>query len=311
LVRRISRREFIRVCTGVTAGVGLLTALEPVIVDTLAQAAEGKPPVVWLQGASCSGCSLSLLNTVNPDIEKLLVEIISMKFHPALMASAGHQALHVLQETAAKYPGNFYLVVEGGVPAADGGAYCTVGEKHGKEVTFLEVLQEYGEKAAAVIAAGSCAAFGGIPGAAPNPTGTVGVWEVVKNAPVINIGCCPMHPDDFLGTLAYVLRYGEIPELDAYNRPKIFFPDIIHVGCPRCQYFSKGIFAENPGDEGCLAFVGCKGMVARARCHIRQWNDGTNWCIEAGVPCQACSEPAFPDECSPIYGRYRIGEQAK
>jgi hydrogenase small subunit len=224
------------------------------------------------------------------------------------MAGAGHQALEALEEAAASHKGEFFLVVEGGVPTAEGGAYCTIGESHGKEVTFYDAVKRYGNQAAAIIAAGSCASFGGIPGADPNPTGTVGVWEVVKKTPVINIGCCPMHPEDFLGTLVHVLKYGEIPDLDEYNRPKMFFSDTIHIGCPRCTYFSRGIFARNPGDEGCLAFVGCKGMVARAKCHVRQWNNQTNWCIAAGTPCQACSEPGFPDDCSPLYGRYRLSE---
>ncbi|MCL6557374.1 MAG: hydrogenase small subunit [Firmicutes bacterium] len=308
MVRRISRREFIRICTGATAGLGLLTTLEPVVLETLAQAAEGKPPVIWLQGAGCTGCSTSLLNSVNPAIEKVLLEIISLKYHPTVMAGTGHLAFEALEEAAAKYEGKFFLIVEGGVPTAEGGIYCTIGEKDGKEVTFLEALKNYGSKAAAIIAAGSCASFGGIPGAAPNPTGTVGVWEVIKKTPVINVGCCPMHPDDFLGTVVYILKYGEIPELDEYNRPKMIFPDIIHIGCPRCTYFSQGLFAKDPGDEWCLAFVGCKGMVARARCNVRQWNNQTNWCIAAGAPCQACSEPGFPDDCSPLYGRYRLYE---
>jgi len=278
------------------------------ILDTLALAAERKPPVIWLQGAGCTGCSVSLLNSVSVSIEKVLLDVISLRYHPTVMAGAGHQALDALEEAAAAHEGEFFLVVEGGVPTAGGGVYCTIGEKHGKEVTFYDALKQYGNKAAAIIAAGSCASFGGIPGAAPNPTGTVGVWEVIKKTPVINIGCCPMHPEDFLGTLVHVLKYGEIPDLDEYNRPKMFFPETIHIGCPRCTYFSQGIFAQNPGDEGCLAFVGCKGMVARAQCHVRQWNNQTNWCIAAGAPCQACSEPGFPDDCSPLYGRYRLSE---
>lgn len=309
MVRRISRREFLRICTGATAGIGLLTALEPTIVNTLAQAAEGKPPVIWLQGSGCSGCSVSLLNTVSPSIEKVLLDIISLKYHNTLMASTGAKAYNFLAEMADKYAGQFVLVVEGGISTAAGGTYCYIAETEDeREISMLEALKHFGSKAAAVVAAGSCASFGGIPGAAPNPTGVVGVWEIIKDRPVVNIGCCPMHPDDFLGTLVYMLKYDDIPELDEYNRPKMFFPDIIHVGCPRCGYFARGIFAKNPGDEGCLAFVGCKGMVARARCHQRQWNNGTNWCIAAGAPCQACSEPTFPDECSPLYGRYRVSD---
>lgn len=308
MVRRISRRDFIRISTGAVAGASLLTTLEPLVLDTLARAAEGKPPVIWLRGAGCNGCSMSLMNSVNPSIEKVLLDVISLKYHPTIMAGTGHQALDYLEEIASEHKGEYVLVIEGGVPAAEGGAFCKIGEKEGKEVTFLEAVKLFGGNAATVIAAGSCAAFGGIPGADPNPTGTVGVWEVLKKTPVINIGCCPVHPDDLLGTLVYVLKYGEIPELDEYNRPKMFFPEIIHVGCPRCTYFSQGIFAKNPGDHGCLAFVGCKGMVARARCNIRQWNNQTNWCIPAGTPCQACSEPGFPDDCGPLYGRYRINE---
>ncbi|ACX52343.1 hydrogenase (NiFe) small subunit HydA [Ammonifex degensii KC4] len=309
MVRRISRREFIRICTGTTAGIALLSALEPYILETLAEAAEGKPPVIWLQGAGCTGCSVSLLNAVNPPIQKVLLDIISLRFHPTVMGAAGHLAWHALEETAAKYPGKYFLVVEGGVPTGDDGIYCTIGEKDGKEITLLHALKEYGSKAAAIIAAGQCASFGGIPAAAPNPTTTVGVWEVVEKTPVINVPCCPMHPDDFLGTVTYVLRFGELPELDYFNRPKLFFPEqTIHEGCPRCEYFAKGIFAKHPGDEGCLAMVGCKGMVAHSRCHVRWWNNHTNWCIRAGAPCQACSEPGFPDDSGPLYGRYRLHE---
>lgn len=308
-MRSITRREFIRLCAGSAAGLGLMSVLGPHITETLAEAAEGKPPVIWIQGASCSGCSVSLLNSVEPPIEKVLLDVISLKYHPTIMAGAGHQAFEVMEEIAAKHRHSFFLVVEGGIPVGENGKYCTIGESKGREVTMLEAVTKLGEAAQAVIAAGSCASFGGIPGAAPNPTSVVGVSEIVKNTPVINIGNCPMHPDYFLGTVVYVLTYGEIPELDHYHRPKMFYGDPIHEHCPRRPFFDSGKFALEPGQEGCLALLGCKGFVAKSDCWKRKWNGGTSWCIQAGAPCQACSEPEFPDDCSPLYGLWPVKGQ--
>lgn len=305
-MRSITRREFIQLCAGSAAGLGLMSVLGPQITETLAEAAEGKPPIIWIQGASCSGCSVSLLNSVEPTIEKVLLDVISLKYHPTIMAASGHQAFDAMEDIAIRHRHGFFLVVEGGIPVGENGRYCTIGESKGREITMLEAVTKLGEAAQAVIAAGSCASFGGIPGAHPNPTSVVGVSEIVKKTPVINIGCCPMHPDHFLGTVVYVLTYGEIPELDHYHRPKMFYSGSIHDHCPRRPYFDKGQFALKPGDEGCLALLGCKGFIAQSDCPTRKWNGGTNWCIEAGAPCQACSEPGFPDDCSPLYGVWPI-----
>lgn len=230
------------------------------------------------------------------------MDVISLRYHPNVSAASGHDVVHVLEEVAAKHRDNFFLVVEGGIPLGEKGHYCTIAEKNGKHLTILDAVAKMGEAAKAVIAAGSCASFGGIPAARPNPTSVVGVSHVVKNKPVINIGNCPMHPDHFLGTVVYVLTYGELPELDKYNRPKMFYPMPIHDNCPRRPMFEANQFALQPGQEGCLALLGCKGFIAMSDCPKRKWNGGTNWCIDAGAPCQACSEPEFPDDVSPLYG---------
>jgi len=307
----LTRREFIKLCMTSAAGASLITMLGPELEETLAFAADGKPPVIWLQGASCTGCSISLLNSVEPAIEKVLLDVISLRYHPNISAGQGHLVAEVFDEMAQKYNNQFILVVEGGIPTKEKGVYCTIAEKNNKELTMLEAVTTLGMTAKAVIAAGSCASYGGIPAAAPNPTGVVGVDQVVKDKPVINLSLCPMHPDHFLGTVVYVLKYGKIPELDKFGRPKMFYPEPIHDNCYRRQYFDAGRFAQHIGDEGCLAFLGCKGFVATSDCYKRGWNNNVNWCIKAGAPCQACSEPTFPDQSAPFYGVYPLTNKEK
>lgn len=313
-MEKISRREFTRLCMCSAAGLALSSVLTPYVAEALEQAAKGNPPVIWLQGASCTGCSVSLLNAVEPPIEKVLLEIISLKYHPTIMAAAGELAIDGLEESAKAYRDQFFLVVEGGIPTKEGGSYCLIGEKEkkggfgcsgdGSELTLLEEVKTLGGAAKAVIAVGTCASYGGIPSARPNPTGVVGVGEVVKKKPVINIPNCPAHPERIIGTLAYVLTYNDLPELDALGRPKMFYPRPIHDNCRRREDFFAEKFAQKFGDEGCLYMLGCKGITAYSDCPERGWNNKTNWCIRAGAPCLGCSEPGFPDESSPFYEKF-------
>lgn len=302
----LTRREFIKLCLGSALGASLLAVLGPDFEKSIAFAADDKPAVIWLQGASCTGCSISLLNSVDPPIEKVLLDIISLKYHPNLSAVSGHFVTEILEETAAKYANQFILVVEGAIPTKEKGVYCTIIENKGKEVTMLRAVEVLGNAAKAVIAAGSCASFGGIPAAAPNPTGAVGVSKVVTKKPVINISLCPMRPEHFLGTVVYILTKNQAPELDKLGRPKMFYPNRIHEECERRSYFDSGKFAQFIGDEGCLALLGCKGFIATSDCNRYGWNNNVNWCIRAGAPCQACSEPTFPDESEPFYGVYPL-----
>ncbi|MBE0467823.1 MAG: hydrogenase small subunit [Candidatus Desulforudis sp.] len=305
-MKRISRREFVRLCAGSAAGVSVLSLLGPYIASAFGQAAEGKPVVLWLQGASCTGCSVSLLNSVepgSPTIDKLLLDVIALKYHHNVMAASGQLAMDHLFDTAETNKGKFFLVVEGGVPAKDDGYYCTIGDKNGKHITMLNAVREIGGKAAAVIAAGTCAAYGGIPAGGPNPTGVVGVKQILSAKPVINIPNCPMHPDAFLGTVTYVLTYGDIPALDAHGRPTMFYGRTVHDNCIRRSDFFAERFAQKLGDPGCLYLLGCKGPLAYSDCANRGWNNNTSWCVKAGAPCMACAEPGFPDAFSPFYGR--------
>lgn len=300
-MKKLSRADFLKLCAGSAAAVGISQLYTPQIAEALESAAAGNPPVIWIQAASCTGCSVSLLNSVHPAIKEVLLEIISVKYHPNVMAAAGEMAIQAIQKTAAENKGKFYLVVEGAVPTKDNGIYCTIGEIDGKPVTALEWITNLSKDAAAVLSVGTCSSFGGIPSANPNPTGCKPVSEIVKGTPVINIPGCPPHPDWIIGTIAHVLLYKKVPELDKFGRPTMFFSGLIHDNCPRRQYFDNGTIAKNLSEPGCLVQLGCKGPITQSDCYNRQWNGGTNWCIRAGAPCIGCVNPGFPDKTSPVY----------
>jgi hydrogenase small subunit len=270
-------------------------------------------PVLWLQGGGCSGCSVSLLNSVSPNARNILVDEVipgkhlNVRFHPTVMAGQGDPAVAELERTRKEAKGAYILVVEGSVPLAANGAYAMIGERQGKEISMYSWVKDLSRDALAVIAVGTCAAFGGIPAGSPNPTESVGVEKVLSSegtiTPVINVPGCPPHPDWFVGTVAGLLLQGLPKEgdLDEYLRPNAFYGQLIHENCPRRAYFDEGKFAQKLSDPYCLYELGCKGPVTHADCPIRLWNHGVNWCVGSGAPCIGCVEPLFPDVVAPVY----------
>ncbi len=270
-------------------------------------------PVIWLQGAGCTGCSVSVLNSVSPNIKNVLVDEVipgqhvNLRFHPTLMAGEGDAVIEVLDKTAQHEKGGYILVVEGAVPTAQGGIHCVIGEEKGEKVTLVSRVESLASNALAVVALGTCASYGGIPAASPNPTQCLSVGEVLKAAkittPVVNIPGCPIHPDWFVGTLVSVLLFG-LPgpeDLDEIGRPKAFFSALVHDNCTRRAYYDENKFAKKLSEPGCLYELGCKGPVTYADCPTRLWNNGVNWCVGSGAPCMGCCEPGFPDLVSPLY----------
>ena len=270
-------------------------------------------PVVWIQTASCTGCSVSVLNSVSPTIKNVLIDAVipgkhvNLKFQATIMAGQGEAVIKVLEDVPKTNKGGYVLVVEGAIPTKDGGVYGTMGEENGKAVPMASRVEALAKDAMAVIALGTCAAFGGIPAAKPNPSGCVSTDQFLKSrgidTPLINIPGCPPHPDWFIGTVAAVLLAGlpKPEELDEHKRPKLFYGQLIHENCPRRAYFDEGKFAKKFGEPGCLNELGCKGPVTYADCPLRKWNNGVNWCIGAGSPCIGCCEPGFPDLVAPLY----------
>lgn len=276
-------------------------------------------PVIWLQGAGCTGCSVSLLNSASPKIQNLLLDQVvpghqlQMKFHPTIMAGQGEPAIEAMMDESKTNKGGYIFIVEGAVPTKEEGMFGWVGEKNDKPVTILSRVIELGVDALMTIAVGTCATFGGIPSGKPNPTGCKGVQEIFDEygieTPLINVPGCPPHPDWITGTIAAIIFSGlDSLKLDELKRPKLFFGGLIHENCQRRPYFDKGVFAKKSGEEGCLYMIGCKGPYTYADCPIRQWNNGASWCVKAGSPCIGCVQPEFPDNTSPFYEKITFEE---
>ena len=274
---------------------------KPEIIEALGAAATGEKHVVWLQGAGCTGCTMSLLQTDDPDLAEAIEWFrLSIDFHPTIMVPAGNNALESLKGIKEGSVPLDVLIVEGAIPK---GGYCLVGEEEGKPINFEEWVKSLGSRATYIIAVGTCAAFGGIPSARPNPTGCRSVKDVLPEKTVVNIPGCPPHPDWMLLTLGVVLLGHENwIELDELGRPKVFYYDYIHNNCQRRQFFENLTFAEKPSEDGCLYFLGCRGPITKSDCPNRLWNKGTSYCIISNAPCIGCTEKGFPDEpFAPFY----------
>ncbi|MBU7007415.1 hydrogenase small subunit [Phosphitispora fastidiosa] len=295
----LTRRQFLKTAMATTAAL----QLSDFVIPHLAEAFAGrkKPPVIWLEMMTCTGDFLSVANTLRPGMRELLFDTIDLCYSNTTMAAEGDMAIKHLKETVEREQGEFILIAEGTVPLKAGGRYGAIGHHaDGSIFTDLEAIRFTAAKAKYVMAVGTCASFGGPYAAYPNPSGSVPVHKVVDNQ-VINVPGCPVHPDWALGTLTHLLLYG-IPELDTFNRPKIFFGRRIHDWCPRRQHFDNGEFATHPGEEKCTYKIGCKGPVTFVDCPTRQWiGEHNSWPVEANTPCIGCVSPDFPDGMSPFY----------
>ncbi len=289
--RKITRRDFLKFCGVMTATLALPKKVSAQIERALV--AGKRTPVVWLELQDCAGCSEAFLRSSHPTATEVILDVLSVDYHETIMAAAGAQAEEAKQ--AAIQAGGYLLVVEGSISQADDGVYCCVGGR-----SSMDILQEAARNAVAVVAVGNCATFGGIPKARPNPTGAVGVMDIVKDKPVLNIPGCPMNPVNLTATVVHYLTFGALPEMDSLHRPLFAFGQLIHNNCERRGHFDRGEFVRTWGDAGhragwCLYQMGCKGPVSSHNCPAVRYNDGTNWPIGAGHPCIGCSEPDFWD----------------
>ena len=249
--------------------------------------------MIWLHFQECTGCTESLLRTSHPALAELILDLISLDYHETLFAAAGHQAEAALKSAMEANAGKYICVIEGAIPVKDGGIYCKIGGR-----TAVDIVNDVAGKAGAIIAIGSCASWGGIPSADPNPTGAQGAPQVLAGKTVVTIPGCPANPYNFLGTALQFVALGSLPALDDKGRPKFAYGRVIHEDCPRRPHFDAGRFAQQFGDEAhrqgyCLYKLGCKGPATHANCSTLNFGEVGAWPIGTGHPCVGCTEQAM------------------
>ncbi len=292
--RGVSRRALLKYA----AYLASVMALPPMAAKTMAEALARtrRQSVIWLSFQECTGCTESLTRSFAPTLEDMIFNLISLDYHETLQAVSGAAAEEARLKAMQENQGKYIVIVDGSVSTKDGGVYSTSAGK-----ANLQVLKETAEHALALISVGTCAAFGGIPRAKPDPTGAVPVSDIITDKPVINSSGCPPIAEAMAGTIAYLLTFNKLPDLDHLNRPKAFFGDSIHDRCYRRPYYDQGLFAKTFDDEGarkgwCLYEVGCKGPVTYNACATLKWNGGVSFPIQSGHGCLGCSEPNFWDK---------------
>lgn len=297
--RGISRRDFVSFCSAMLATLALpqryLGAVENALTKTT------RPIVVWLEFQDCTGNTESVLRSSDPPVADIVLDLLSWEYHETIMAGAGKQAESALHRVVTEEKGKYIAIVEGSIPIADGGVYCTIGGR-----SALDIATEVCNNSAVNIAVGACAWDGGIVRASPNPTGAVGLQQAVPGINIVNLGGCPHNIANTTAVLVHYLTFKKLPPLDQYNRPLFAYGNVIHDQCERRAHYDAGRFVEAWDDEGsrkgwCLYKMGCKGPDATYNCPTVRWNQGTSWPVKSGHGCIACASPRFWDTMSPFY----------
>lgn len=281
----------------------------------------------WLSGMSCDGCSIAAVGATQPAVEQLLLGSIPgmpkvVLHHSVLSVDAGEAFMADYHKASRGELGaQFVVIYEGSIAdesmiSETGGYWSGMGteEEDGspQPVPTAEWLRRMAPHAAAVIAVGTCATWGGIPAAMGNVTNSMGVMDYLGNhyrstfgLPVVNIpGCSPVG-DNITETIAAVLLFlqgvGPLPQFDELGRPAWLFNETVHRGCTRAGFYEEGTFAEHYGDKECLVEIGCWGPVVQCNINKRGAIGHMGGCMNVGAPCIGCTMPSFPDGFAPFY----------
>ena len=295
----VSRRDFLKWSAFLTSALMLPYIFEP----RVARAANilTRTPFIWLDMADCMGNTEAFIRNANPTPAEIILNYVSVNYMESIMAPAGYQAEARRIETVKKDKGKYILVVEGAIPTGMDGKFLTIGAKGD---TGLKIVKETAKDAGIVIAIGNCAAYGGIPAAAPNPTSAVGLSSVTSRS-VINIPACPANPVNVVGTLVEYILIGKAPQLDNIGRPLWAYSGRLHDNCYRRGHFEAGEYVREWGDDGdkkeyCLYMMGCKGPFTWNNCTTVEYNQDMSFPMRAGHGCIGCSEPVFWDRMTPF-----------
>ena len=272
----VTRRSFLKYCSLAATSLGLGAGMAPKI----AWALENKPriPVVWIHGLECTCCTESFIRSAHPLAKDVILSLISLDYDDTLMAAAGTQAEEVFEDIITQYNGKYILAVEGNPPLGEQGMFCISSGR-----PFIEKLKRAAAGASAIIAWGTCASWGCVQAARPNPTQATPIDKVITDKPIIKVPGCPPIPD--------VMFYGQR----------------IHDKCYRRAHFDAGEFVQSWDDDAarkgyCLYKMGCKGPTTYNACSSTRWNDGVSFPIQSGHGCLGCAENGFWDRGS-FYSR--------
>ncbi|MDR1516789.1 MAG: hydrogenase small subunit [Dysgonamonadaceae bacterium] len=296
-----TRRDFLKFVAFIGAYMGIKSSA----LGQVAEALENTPrlPVIWEHFQECTCCSESFIRSDHPIVADIILDKISLDYTLTLMAASGHQAEAAKHATMEKYKGNYILCVEGSVPTGDDGNYCCIAGK-----SAIDILKESAKDAKAIIAWGSCAAFGCVQAAKPNPTGATPIHKIITDKPIINVPGCPPIGEVMAGVIIHLVAFGKVPELDNVGRPKAFYGKRVHDSCYRRPYFDAGLYAAAFDDENskrgyCLYKLGCKGPSTYNSCGNMRWNGGISYPIQSGHGCIGCSANNFWDAAESFYSR--------
>ncbi len=321
--RGVSRRDFMKLCGAIAAAAGLSELAAPRVAQAIEASVIGATsgnlyPVIWIEGASCTGCTEAFAQMETPDAGTVVLDMISLNYSETLSAAAGYSMEEAKEQTIAA--GNYILVYEGAVLLGWNGEALRVADKPG-----TDHLVEAAENATAVVALGSCAVNGGWCAAHPNAANAMGVQQYLKDngvdVPVVNIPGCPANPEWLMSVLVDVVLMKDptllLARLNGMNMPEDIFGQTIHDNCERRGHFENGEFVYQFGTEEeakgyCLYPMGCRGPQTKANCGITMYNDRRSWCVQAGSPCLGCCEanPMNPGQNwvevnTPFYKRHR------
>ena len=262
------------------------------LTEEMQKESKKKLPIIWISALECTGCVESFIQSKSPGVGDALLQFISLEYSELLSVASGFQIEQHKTAIFEEYQGEYVLVVEGAIPSKDE-FLMIVGKSVREEIIHAA------KHAKAVLAFGSCSAWGGIPAAKPNPTDSVALPELISDeVPLALIPGCPPIAEVMLETLLYIHFHGELPELDKKLRPKAFYSETVHMTCHRKPFFDQKLFAESYDDEGakkgyCLLKLGCKGPSTFNACETVGWNNEKCSPIRAGFACIGCSEKDF------------------
>ena len=278
--------------------------------------------LLWLQGGCCGGSTMSFLNAEQPDVLTAFQMFdVNLVWHPSLSLETGEHVRRILEKLLSGEQKLDVLMIEGAIhlgPNETGKYSIFCGRPFKDWVRDLAQVSHY------TMAIGTCASFGGIPGAGTNPLDAVGLqffrdkkggllgatYTSKGGFPVVNIPGCPAHPDWIVESLGLMVSGKlSVGDLDRYQRPKIFYGKLAHHACPRNEYYEFKASAEEYSQQGCLfENLGCKATQCESDCNERLWLGRTGSCTRGGFPCISCTSPRFPDGFVPFFETEKIGD---